>query len=239
MQDSRVVLVRPKYAENVGFVARCMKFFGTRQLGLVEPRFDSIDLARKTASGAEELIDNAICHDSLQQAVKDCHQITAFSRRKFAIKRPHYQSNEWFKKTKPVSYCKRALVFGPEDFGLSLDDLKHCHEIVSIQGHDESLSLNLSHAVGIVLHALSTGYGDDSEVVYYQMSTVSQEYNDRLIEQLGSLLDDANYFKDELRNKQEDIVRNLVYKMNLNDKEYQGLMGILRALRKDNPKRPK
>lgn len=236
INNCRVVLVRTKFAENAGFVARCMKFFGAQQLTLVEPRFDSIELARKTASGAEEIIDNIECVDSLESAVKDCHGIAAFSRRNFSVKRPQYSINQWFTTFKRSNDIKLALVFGPEDFGLSTDDLKHCHTIVSIPGHDETLSLNLSHAVGIVLYTLSDNFENNPEKQINQSSIVSQEENERVIGQFINLLNEANYFKQEKRIAQEDILRNLVYKMNLDSNQFKSLMGILRALGRDNPK---
>jgi len=47
-----------------------------------------------------------------------------------------------------------ALVFGPEDRGLSNDELRLCHSVVNIPTSDDFRSLNLSHAVMILCYEL-------------------------------------------------------------------------------------
>ena len=47
-----------------------------------------------------------------------------------------------------------ALVFGPEDHGLSNEDLKLCHELVTIPTHSSYASMNLAQAVGICCYEL-------------------------------------------------------------------------------------
>ena len=50
---------------------------------------------------------------------------------------------------------KTALIFGPEDSGLSNDELSRCDMTVSIPTAEEYRSMNLSHAVAVLLYELS------------------------------------------------------------------------------------
>ena len=47
-----------------------------------------------------------------------------------------------------------ALVFGREDRGLSNSELRLCQRVLSLHSSETYPSLNLSHAVGILLHEL-------------------------------------------------------------------------------------
>jgi tRNA/rRNA methyltransferase len=49
---------------------------------------------------------------------------------------------------------KVAVLFGPEDIGLTNDELKHCQYLITIPTSDKLRSLNLSHAVMIVCYEL-------------------------------------------------------------------------------------
>jgi tRNA/rRNA methyltransferase len=51
------------------------------------------------------------------------------------------------------------LIFGPEDCGLSLDDVKNCHYSCSLPTYGENWSLNLSQAVLLALFILRDSWG--------------------------------------------------------------------------------
>ena len=48
-----------------------------------------------------------------------------------------------------------ALLFGSEKFGLSNDDLSHCHWLMRIPTVDPDLSMNLGQAVALCLYELA------------------------------------------------------------------------------------
>jgi tRNA/rRNA methyltransferase len=53
------------------------------------------------------------------------------------------------------------LIFGPEDCGLSLDDVKECHYCCSLPTFGENWSLNLSQAVLLTLFILRDSWGGE------------------------------------------------------------------------------
>ena len=63
------VLVRPKFAENIGFVARVIKNFGFKNLILIAPRCD-ISCAYRTAVHASDIMKNAQVYSSLTEFIE-------------------------------------------------------------------------------------------------------------------------------------------------------------------------
>ena len=54
MENLRIVLVRPKYARNVGMVARAMSNYGLKELILIEPRCEIDQEAREAIRRGEQ-----------------------------------------------------------------------------------------------------------------------------------------------------------------------------------------
>ncbi len=55
-----------------------------------------------------------------------------------------------------------AIAFGPEDFGLTNEDLKLCHRLITIPTSPAYPSLNLSHAVMVAAYELAAALGTAS-----------------------------------------------------------------------------
>ena len=67
-----VILVEPQMGENIGSAARAMANFGLSRLRLVKPREEWPNpQARKMASGADRVLDNAELYDSVEAAIAD------------------------------------------------------------------------------------------------------------------------------------------------------------------------
>ncbi|WP_020469353.1 RNA methyltransferase [Zavarzinella formosa] len=156
--NTRVVLVRPHYAGNVGSVARVMKNFGLNQLTLVSPYADPLsDEARRMSTHGENLLTNAKIVDTFEEAVADCQLVFATSANVEGLYRgSHYGRPD---EVLPVFVDSlqtgpSALVFGPEPHGLANAEIAQCHGLIRIITDHEYSSLNLSMAVGICLYEL-------------------------------------------------------------------------------------
>lgn len=143
----RVVLVRPRGALNVGSVARAMKNMGLAELTLVAPAFGR-RWASTMAVHARDVLDAACSVDTLGEAVADCKLVVGTTCRggsyRCAAVDPCAAASALVASAAsgPV-----ALVFGPEDHGLSNEDLKHCGMLTSIDASPGYPSLNLAQAV--------------------------------------------------------------------------------------------
>src|SRR5690606_19569676 len=130
---------------------------GFRNLALVNPEFplNRQSPACKTASGAHDILDSCRCHDSLSSALQDMNYVYGFSRREHDLIRPKLSITEWIDRMQALdAQATVALLFGSEDFGLLNEDKKFCDALVYIPLAESTLSLNLSHAITIVLYEL-------------------------------------------------------------------------------------
>ena len=153
LERVRVVLVRPKTSGNVGAVARAIANFGLSELALVAPRGYRAAAAAKTAVHARRILDGKQKFASLAEAVADCAWVVGTTCRPGSYRRRTQTPREVAREIIAVARTKRvALVLGPEDHGLTNDELKICHELVTIPTHSSDPSLNLSHAALVCLY---------------------------------------------------------------------------------------
>ncbi|MET0922669.1 MAG: RNA methyltransferase, partial [Xanthobacteraceae bacterium] len=77
-----IVLVEPQLGENIGAAARVMANFGLARLRLVNPRDGWPSLqARRSASGADRILDDTRLYDTVEAAIADCTFVLATTAR--------------------------------------------------------------------------------------------------------------------------------------------------------------
>jgi TrmH family RNA methyltransferase len=148
-----IVLVRPARAANVAAACRAMKNMGLFRLRLVAPVPDlEAKEVRTLAYGAWDVLEEAIEHASLEEAVAEATFVAAtsgliaaeaWSPRRLAAEMPQR-----------VGSGRGALVFGPESTGLTARELRLCHEHIHIPSHPAQPSLNLAQAVLVLAYEL-------------------------------------------------------------------------------------
>ncbi|MFC1821121.1 RNA methyltransferase [Thermodesulfobacteriota bacterium] len=151
-----VVLVKPQIPENIGFVARAMHNMGIRRLVLVNP--ENCDLTRiiRTATGPSSvLIEEMEVFDNLLKAL-GTFEYTVGTTARLGVRRPAMMTPRALaRELANISQNNRvAVLFGPEDRGLSNEHLRYCDAIATIPTARFS-SLNLAHAVMIFCYEFS------------------------------------------------------------------------------------
>lgn len=145
-----IVLVRPQLPENIGMVARAMDNFGLENLILVNPReIWPNNTAIKSSVNSKEIILKAKVFKSLNNALSKFHFVIATSNRKRFLNKPHENDMEKLFDHFPQNK-KTAFLFGPENSGLSNEDLNLADLIFNINTAKSNTSLNLSHAVLLI-----------------------------------------------------------------------------------------
>lgn len=151
-----VVLVEPAGPLNVGSVARLCANFGIGQLRLVAPRCNPLgEESRRMAVHGGKLLEAAMTFGTLADAVADCRRVVATSGRSEpepGTVVPADAGLAWLLAAE--TEAPAALVFGREDRGLSNDELLLAGRVVRIGTGSDYPSLNLSHAVAVLLHEL-------------------------------------------------------------------------------------
>ena len=154
---TRVVLVSVKQSGNLGSVARAMKNFGVARLVLVEPRAEVDRAAREMAYDAHDVLLGARRAATFSEAVAGCGLTIGTAGRTTRWERSFLDPAEAVRLARAAGLAaseELALVFGAEDDGLPLAILDACDWVASIPTSAAKQSMNLSHAVAVVLYEL-------------------------------------------------------------------------------------
>lgn len=147
-----MVLVRPRYAENVGAAARALENAGAGELRLVAPNALAREaIAERVARGGEPRLRAARVFDRLEDAVTDVDLVVATSHKTGRRRRPLLPCELSGEIAHALQPRCTALVFGPEDHGLSKEEVDLCHRLVTIPSHGP---LNLAQSVIVLLYEL-------------------------------------------------------------------------------------
>lgn len=165
-ENLSIILVKPQGPINIGSVCRTMMNFGFTQLRLVKPtrHFKSL-LSKKMALTAFNVLENAPVFDDLNQALADI-QVAFGTTRRFGKYRKKFYPPALAAKKIHENYQEQkcALVLGPEDTGLETKDLDLCQHFITIPTHESYPSMNLSHALSILLYEISVK--SDAQIKY-------------------------------------------------------------------------
>lgn len=174
----RVLLVSTRNPLNIGAAARAMSNFGFSHLRVVNPYEPAYREAR-SAMGAASVLAKAEEFASVAEAVADCALVvgtTAVGHRELhhPLRRLEDGAKIIRKLLAPGSAGERAarpkrsarqravsnrvaLLFGSEKFGLTNEDLSHCHWLLHVPTSAQNISMNLGQAVAVCLYELIRG----------------------------------------------------------------------------------
>lgn len=148
-----IILVEPAGALNVGSVARAMKNMGLQRLVLVGPLCDPhSEEARRMAVHAGDVLAAAEVVADLPTALTGCRRAVATTARvralPTALETPA-AALPWL-----LEGGASALIFGPEDRGLSNTELGYAQRFVGIPTSSAYPSMNLAMAVAVCAYEL-------------------------------------------------------------------------------------
>lgn len=225
--DISIILNKPKYDGNIGFVARSMKNFGFEDLILIDVDEFSEE-TRSRASHAQELLENAKRVESVDEVFNkfDLRVATTGIRGESEdrFKRNPYLSPKELKTKLRTKKGSCGILFGREDYGLSNDLIKRCEIVLSIPSNSEYPVLNLSHAVSIILYKLN-------DLDKGEKNVASREELDAVYHRLNSLIDTIDYPEYKLE-KTKLMVRRIFGRSILSSREAHTLAGLFRKTEK-------
>ena len=152
------MLVEPEGEINFGFIVRLCKNFEVDELYVVRPRIDvfSDEVRRFAAHGADYLDSGRVrIVNELDEALKG-YSLSACTSAIIVgegdMVRRAVELSEFVEIAS--RYSSVAVVFGRESVGLTREELSKCDLLVHIAASPSYPTLNLSHAVAIVLYEL-------------------------------------------------------------------------------------
>jgi tRNA/rRNA methyltransferase len=238
---TKIVLVQPKGPLNIGAVARTMKNFDLSELVLVAPQCDPFDTqALDMSVHAEDLLRRCVLFDSLPEALQDCVAVVGTTARTRTVPAP-LESPEtglaWLGKQRQIGPV--ALVFGPEDRGLSNEELALCQRFIYIPTSPNYPSMNLAQAVAVCVYVLSQQQQELTLSVTPQPQALAGE-TEGFYQHLQESLLEVGYLQPHTAKRKMEKFRRLFNRAVLTSEEVALLRGVLRQMiwkgQKESPK---
>ena len=231
------ILVKPQLGENIGSSARSLKNFGFRRLLLVSPKFSFPNhKAKVTSVGAFDIIDSTKVFDKTDEAISEFDVIISLSARRRDINKKHITITDLPSILKKRKNLKFGFMFGPENSGLSNQDISFSNYILQIPTSKKFKSLNLSHSVSIVCYEIFKFINKNLFNKKGKNLEISTKHKiTSLVQHLVNLLDAKEFFI-PVEKKQSMLlnINNLIYRLEPNDKELRILASIISSLNKKN-----
>jgi TrmH family RNA methyltransferase len=226
----RVVLISPRNPLNIGAAARAMSNFGFSELRLVNP-YNVAFLEARSAVKAHAVLEKAREFSTVAEAVADCALVvgtTAIGPRvlEHPLRRSEYGGKLIAKKlaTAPV-----ALLFGSEKFGLSNEDMSHCHWLMRIPAREEHGSMNLGQAVAVCLYEIIRSPAA-ARTAPDAKRPAAVAHLERITELLETILDRSGYVHARVEDSTRMKIRRLVRRLQLNAHDSEVWLGMLRQI---------
>jgi tRNA/rRNA methyltransferase len=224
-----VVLMRPRYPENIGSAARAMCNMGLHRLVVVSPEDYNLQRVYRLAThAAREVVDQITRFDDLKTALADYQFVVGTTARLGGERKRIASPGGVAAEVAEISAENQvALVFGPEDRGLSNADLRLCHRLVNIPTAGFT-SLNLAQAVMILCYELFQTRLSSPKATTPRLATRFEL--DGMYDQLKEMLVRINYIQPENPDYWMNKLRHWFARMNLRGGEVSIIRGICRQM---------
>ncbi|MCZ6623942.1 MAG: RNA methyltransferase [Deltaproteobacteria bacterium] len=225
LENVRIVLVEPKGSGNIGSVARAMKNMGVKDLAIVGGARTKSYWARAMAVHAGEILKESKRFSALREAVADCGLVVGTTCRGGL-----YRSHSRFprdlapKIVAAARFKKIAVVFGPEDHGLSNRDLKHCQWLITIPSHPGYPSLNIAQAVMVCLYEIFLAA--QKKTLKERISRAPSENIERLFDKMKRSLLKIGFLDSENPDHILLALRRILGRAGLEEKDVRVLTGL-------------
>lgn len=239
----RFILVGTSHPGNVGAAARAIKTMGFSRLVLVHPRFKDVltqEEAIAFASGAQDILENALIVDTLEEALQDCHFAAALSARLREFSPPVCTPRQFADNIMTDEHANCALVFGSERYGLSNKDVEQCHALINIPANPDYSSLNLAQAIQILAYECrmtileKENLPTRDEHIGFHGEPASVDQINGMFTHLESALANIGFLNPDNPKKLMPRLRRLFSRSGLETEEVNILRGIARQIEKQS-----
>jgi tRNA/rRNA methyltransferase len=219
-----IILVRPKFPENIGSAARAMKNMGLSRLIIVDGSSPLHANAYKLASGAEDILERAEEFLTLREATSAMGYVVGMTsrgrREGSSLLTPETLAKNLISLSQKNSI---GLVFGSEKEGLTNEDLSLCQIYVRIPSAESFPSLNLAQAVMIVCYEL---FQTSMEIPKQLVQLAQAEKLERMFEHMEKTLLHVGFLDSNHPTRIMRALRKLFGRSQMDEREVQILQGI-------------
>lgn len=169
--ELRLVLVRSIYERNVGATSRAMANMGFTQLILIAPQCEFTIESNKAAANGQYALENKIIYSSWKEFYENEPrglQIATTARDGRGRQVQDFETTLTEFKNTSIELQKKSttpfvvhILFGPEDWGLSADDIQYANFCCSIPTYGDNTSLNLGQATLLAMYIYRGVFGGE------------------------------------------------------------------------------
>lgn len=210
-----------------------MANFGFADLRLVNPYEPSYREAVSAVGGAH-VLQSARVFTTVSEAVADCSLVIGTSAGVRRVPQQPLEPLENALRGVANRSGRTALLFGSEKFGLSNDDMSHCHLLARIPTVPDTPSMNLGQAVAVCLYELVRS--DDRPAAAPEPDAVARrnavagEDAEKITTMLLEVLDQSGYTNRITSTSTSLKIRRWVRRTRLARRDGPLLLGILRQI---------
>jgi len=224
----RVVLCQPRNPLNIGAAARAIANFGCNSLRLVDP-YDAAFREAVSAVGGAPVLQAAEVYAQVADAVADCSLVvgtTSVGHRE--LQHPIQRLDaagpliRGASATAPV-----AILFGSEKFGLTNEEMSHCHWLMRIPTVDDTPSMNLGQAVAVSLYEVVR---ESQEPRWPGKQKMRGSDAEQLSKMLLDVLEESGYTNRIVATSTDQKIRRFMRRVDFGARDAPLLLGILRQI---------
>lgn len=235
MNAIRIVLSHTSHPGNIGAAARAIKTMGLSRLYLVCPKQFPHSEATALASGAADVLGDAVVCDSLDEALAGTVMAVAATARNRDLSHEVIPCREACQRmVAEIPRGEVAVVFGTERTGLTITEVNKCGLIATIPTGRGYASLNLAQAVQVFAYELRmAASGQDAASATDAMPAVNMATHDeveRFYEHLQTVLYETQFLDPAQPGRLMQRIRRLFARARLEKEEVNILRGILSAM---------
>lgn len=226
----RVVLLSPRNPLNIGAAARAMSNFGFEHLRIVSP-YEVAYREARSAVNASAVLSKSEQYHTLVEAIRDCTLVVGTAspgHRTFDLPFRRLETGGRLM-AEAVEAGPVALLFGCEKFGMSNEEISHCHWLMHIPTRPEHDSMNLGQAVAVCLYELVRETGEASRIPVEREPARNEDVH-RIATRLIEIAAASGYANPVTSESTEQKIRQMVNRLNLNDRDAAMWLGLLRQI---------
>ncbi|MBW2107530.1 MAG: RNA methyltransferase [Deltaproteobacteria bacterium] len=230
LDNIAIVLHRPKYPENIGAAARAGCNMGIKRLVVVDPLDCDLTRVLKMATHfAADIVQDMEIFKDLKTALAPFQYVVGSTARVGGNRPTLPDPRRLAQDLIPISQKNQvALVFGPEDTGLTNLELGLCHAVVTIPTAAFS-SLNLAQAVMVLCYELFSARGEDRPTEF--VPRLAERYElEAMYDHLKEILVAIDFINSENPDYWMQHVRRFFSRIPMRARDVRMIRGICRQI---------
>ncbi|MEN8198493.1 MAG: TrmH family RNA methyltransferase [Thermodesulfobacteriota bacterium] len=220
LDNIAIVLLHPKYPENIGSAVRAAWNMGiTRMIVVADEYPEHARMAKLATHNAAHLLDRMEFHENLADALAPFSLVigtTARKGRQRISARPPRKIIQELLPLLPENQV--AFLFGPEDSGLSNEALDYCQQASAIPTADFS-SLNLAQAVAIHCYEIYHGVVHEQKPPIPAPKIASSHELENMYQQVAATLTRIDFLHEKSHTYYMRNIRQFLGKIQMNSRE--------------------